>query len=491
MFGRLTAAMRVLVGRPAPARTRAMSLRAAYDAASTNERDAKWWANADALGAKQANNPAIRKRLRERSRYEAANNCYAGGIARTLSDDTVGTGPRLQLLGMDRKDAAILEREFADWCKAVGLADKLRTMRRARVVDGESVATLIVNDALPTAVKLDLRLVEAEQLCQPLTGKFTVNHADGIDYDGAGNPTTYHIMREHPGDSGGMPVWEPIPAKNVIHDFKADRPGQVRGVPELTPALPLFKLLRAYTLATLGAAESIANFAAVAYTDAPGDDGADDVKPLEGIELERNMMTALPRGWKIGQVKPEQPASTFREFKREIVAEIGRIFSMPFIVAAGDSSDSSYASGRMDYECYHRAVNVDRAHMERLILERIFITWVEEAVRIEGYLPQRLRSIRTNWRHQWMWDGWEHVDPAKEANAQATRLASHTTTLADEYAKLGQDWEERLELIAKIKQRQKQLAEQYGITWDPPGQQAQPQAKEDDEEAKSGSKRAA
>ena len=28
-------------------------------------------------------------------------------------------------------------------------------------------------------------------------------------------------------------------------------------------------------------------------------------------------------------------------------------------------------------------------------------------------------------------DGHEHVDPAKEANAQATRLANNTTTLAD------------------------------------------------------------
>jgi capsid protein len=41
------------------------------------------------------------------------------------------------------------------------------------------------------------------------------------------------------------------------------------------------------------------------------------------------------------------------------------------------------------------------------------------------------------------------VDPAKEANAQATRLASHTTTLADEYAKRGQDWETQLRQRAK------------------------------------------
>jgi len=52
------------------------------------------------------------------------------------------------------------------------------------------------------------------------------------------------------------------------------------------------------------------------------------------------------------------------------------------------------------------------------------------------------------------------VDPAKEANAQATRLASHTTTLADEYAKRGQDWE------VQLRQRAKEVAlmSELGLT---------------------------
>ena len=43
----------------------------------------------------------------------------------------------------------------------------------------------------------------------------------------------------------------------------------------------------------------------------------------------------------------------------------------------------------------------------------------------------------------------EHVDPAKEANAQETRLKNHTTTLASEYAKEGKDWETELRQRAK------------------------------------------
>jgi len=64
------------------------------------------------------------------------------------------------------------------------------------------------------------------------------------------------------------------------------------------------------------------------------------------------------------------------------------------------------------------------------------------------------------WPHQWFWDGHEHVDPAKEASAQATRLANHTTTLAHEYARQGRDWEEAL------RQRAKEVAlmQELGLT---------------------------
>jgi capsid protein len=51
----------------------------------------------------------------------------------------------------------------------------------------------------------------------------------------------------------------------------------------------------------------------------------------------------------------------------------------------------------------------------------------------------------------------EHVDPAKEANAQATRLASNTTTLAAEFARQGKDWEVELRQRAKEKKLMAEL----------------------------------
>jgi capsid protein len=121
---------------------------------------------------------------------------------------------------------------------------------------------------------------------------------------------------------------------------------------------------------------------------------------------------------------------------------------MPFNIAAGNSSGYNYASGRLDHQTYFKSIRVEQSHIEAVVLDRILAAWFDEAVLIEGLLPSGLGPI-AEWPHQWFWDGHEHVDPAKEANAQATRLTNHTTTLADEYARRGLDWETQLRQRAK------------------------------------------
>jgi len=91
------------------------------------------------------------------------------------------------------------------------------------------------------------------------------------------------------------------------------------------------------------------------------------------------------------------------------------------------------------------------------VLDRVFKAWLDEAVLIEGYLPQSVRTLDTEFPHQWFWDGMEHVDPAKEATAQETRLRNNTTTLAHEYARQGKDWEAELRQRAREKALMKEL----------------------------------
>jgi len=430
---------------------RLVQVRGRYDAAVTTDGNRRHWANADGLSADAAASPEVRRVLRNRARYEVANNSYARGIVSTLANDVVGTGPRLQMLTSDPDANTRIERAFMQWAKAVGLAAKLRTMRMARAESGEAFALLARNSALPTPVQLDIRIIEADQVATPDLALRDPLAIDGIVFDEFGNPLEYHVLKQHPGDVrwfAGL-KYDRVPAEAMIHYFRADRPGQSRGIPDITPAIPLFAQLRRFTLAVIAAAETAAEFAGVVQTDAPANGEAEDIEPMDTIELEQRMLLTLPGGWKMAQMKAEQPSTTYGEFKREILNEIARCLNMPYNVAAGNSSGYNYASGRLDHQTYFKSNRIEQAHLECMVLDRIFDAWLDEAVLVEGLLPQSMRMTDAPRNHQWFWDGNEHVDPAKEANAQATRLSSRTTSLAREYAKQGLDWEAELRQIAK------------------------------------------
>jgi len=192
---------------------------------------------------------------------------------------------------------------------------------------------------------------------------------------------------------------------------------------------------------------------------------------MDMVEMDRSTWMTMPFGWKISQVKAEQPTTVYGEFKHEVINEISRCLNMPFNIAAGNSSGYDYASGRLDQQAFFKAIRIDQAYLGDMVLDRVLKAWVDEAVLIEGYLPQSLRSLDIDLPHQWFWDGFEHVDPAKEANAQSSRLASHTTTLAAEYAKQGLDWESELRQRA----REVGLIRELGLK----DEQAQPRAPED------------
>ena len=446
-------------------------LQGRYDAAQTTVENARHWAMADGLSADTANSPDIRKRLRDRARYEVANNSYAKGIVLTIANDTVGTGSRLQLLTGDDTANRLIENAFSDWARSVNLAEKLRTMRMAKATDGEAFAALTANPLIDSPVKLDVRLIEADRVAAPL---MSLNHyeygkvlntpaeVDGIRFDAWGNPSVYTVLRRHPGALGACGAGcDYISAANMVHWFRPDRPSQHRGVPEITPALPLFAQLRRYTLAVLGAAETAADFAAVLYTDSPANGEAASVDPMDIVELEKRMATTLPDGWKLGQIKAEQPGTTYSEFKRELLNEIARCLNLPYNIAACNSSGYNYASGRLDHQTYYKSIRVEQTDLGETVLDRIFAAWRREAM-----LTPELSVLRNlpSMPHQWFFDGTEHVDPLKEAKAQASRLASNTTTLAVEYARQGRDWETQLRQRAK----EKQLMEELGLTDSPP-----------------------
>lgn len=448
------------IARPMATLTKVSRVQARYDAAQTTDENKKHWSVVDALGARSENSEGVRKELRDRARYEVANNSIARGMSLTVANDMVGTGPRLQLVGDENKEAARrVEELFAEHCVAIKLADKLRTMRLARFSDGDPFAMFTTNDALPTSVKLDMKVIECDQIADPFGAMTFLDPTigEGIRFDTFGNPVAYYLYNEHPGDAYTFAMagrW--VPARSMIHWFRRERPGQIRGIPEITSALPLFAQLRRYTLSVIAAAESAADFAVLLSTNQIPDTGAEElVADFASQEITRRMMVALPPGYTAAQMKAEQPVTNYAMFKREILTEIARCLDMPYSIAAGDGSDSSYAGGRLEFQTWAMKTRVERSDCELVVLDPLFRAWLEEAVMVPGLLPPGIDIA--NLKHRWFWDQRPHVDPQKEANAFAALLEVNGTTYAEHYAARGQDWEDAFRQRAKEKALMKEL----------------------------------
>jgi len=406
-------------------------LRARYDAAQTTIENEAHWACADALSANASQTPEIRRKLRDRSRYEYANNSFYKGMMLTKSQYLISTGPHLRVTfdsGSAKETDSIAEQVFQrweEWSSKIALIEKLTASSTAETVDGESFMIEVNNRHLPDdEVQLDYRVYEADQVANPFLAMMSPRYVDGITLDGSGYPVSYELLKYHPGEmyfgiggNFGLGNWaKTIPADKVLHLYRVDRPGQTRGIPWITPALPMFAQFRRFTLATLTAAEAAANAAGVIYTDSSAL-MADDIEMPESdtFDLPRGSFPVMPAGWKMEQVEPEHPATTFDMFRRGILSEIARCLSMPLNIAAANSENHNYASGRLDHQIFHKAIQVERKMIEIKLLRRIFAKWYDEALMIPGYLPSGITGMGL--KPTWYWDGMPHVDPQKEADA--------------------------------------------------------------------------
>lgn len=446
-----------------------------FDAADAKDRH---WNRVDALSANAAASPEVRKKLRERARYEIKNNSYGQGIVDTIANECVGPGVRLQFGHKDPEVNNYVEAQFNEWCEEIGFAEKCLLMRKAKLIDGESFALFGTNDALEHCVKLDLALLETEQVAAPYFNiDFEPNYIDGIRINGFGTPISYDVLKYHPGDtfyntSAAFGEYDTVKAHDVIHYYMPNRPRQTRGIPEVTPALPLFGQLRRVTLAVARAFEIAADIAGIIRTTNLNLDPA-STKLYDRVPFFPGMLMTLPEGWTIEQFNSSQPVSTYKMFKDEVICEIIRCLNVPYNVGAGRSDGYNYASGRMDFQTFQRWIAVERkVGLEARVLNRTFRRWRHESILVDPRM-QRISNIESA-PFGWLFDNSRHVDPFKEAQAAVMRVNARLTSRAIEVGSMGYDVEEVFDQI----EREEREMERRGIKPVNPGA---PSPSEDEE----------
>lgn len=415
-----------------------------YDAARSGTDLDNHWAFSDALDPDSSHNRSVRHTLMKRSRYEQGSNGFYDGIINTHANMLVGLGPTLRMLTGSRAFNQLVEREFYKFTQKIQLRRKLWAMAHARTGDGETFALLVNNPAIE-GVQLDLLPIEAEQ-CQSGYDGFEAGRIDGIRYDENNNVIGYDILPHHPGGQSGFLITDPVtvPANQVLHWFKLKRPGAHRGVPDMTSTLNVGATSRRQREATVAAAETAADIAAMLTSGltAAGSDEADPVAPFSSVEFAKRMLMVAPMGWDVKQMKGEHPNAQYADFHRLQVSEQARPISMPYNAAACDSSTYSFASGKLDTLCYRAALDVERADCNELVLDPLFAAWFREWTILAGR-----RDIPPT--HQWDWPTHPVIDAAAEASAIDTKLKNGTLTLRQAHSDAGMDLEDQITIMAE------------------------------------------
>jgi len=426
-------------------------MRGSYDSARSGTDLDGHWIHADAYDADSANSRSVRHSLVRRSRYEAGSNGFYSGIIRTHVNMVVGIGPTLRALTGSTKFNQTIEKAWFEWTQAMQLRRKLWCMGHARSQDGESFGILVTNPGLRHDVTLDVVLIEAEQCQTPYLPYLERGYIDGIRFDEFNNPVTYDILPYHPGASWSYQTVDPIQvsAEQVLHWFKLERPGQHRSVPDLTATLNTGAMGRRFREATVASAETAASISALLHSQLSpaGSDEPVNLQAGSTFEIQRRMLMALPQGWEASQMRAEHPNAEYGDFNRNLISEQARPLSVPYNLAACDSSTYSFASGKLDTLCYRAAINVERQDCNDLVLDPLFAAWFREWT----ILTDRRDQPPT---HQWDWPAHPVIDVEAEGRATDAALRNGTLTLRRAYSDAGMDFEDELQV----------MAEDYGVT---------------------------
>jgi len=266
----------------------------------------------------------------------------------------------------------------------------------------------------------------------------------GVERTATGRPTFYWVNEAPVGCSGIVrDQWRRIAARNVIHEFRRNEPGQIRGIPMMAPVLQAIADLRDYDAEVLEAARLATYFGVILSATGEG------VEPLmvnESVEMERRRIVNAPPGWEPKTINPTQPSTNYVQFRTERQRDIGRPANMPANVVRLDSSNHNFSSARFDAQMYGRANKQWQSLIERRALNRMVRVIEQEAQLLNrvGERPERVRF-------EWVWPPALYLaaDPLKEAKAATERLDNGTSTLSDELGVQGRDLDQHIRQLSR------------------------------------------
>jgi lambda family phage portal protein len=379
------------------------------------------------------------------------NNPHGARIVETLQGNLAGTGivPKCQHPGTAIRN--VLHLNFTAWtdeAAADGNTDLygLQALAvRDMVVHGEA---LFVFTEHPRTLAPQLRRLHPEQLDRSKTLQLdgTRRIVQGVEFDASGRKVAYWIRPSAPGEAlAGLPLFsERFPASEVIHMYRQQFPGQVRGLSWFAPVLLSAHDLAALLDAMLVRAKTAALFVGSIYDPngtAGGFDGTQNGPTLD-TTVEPGAIRVETDGSRLEWNEPPQAGDTMA-FSASMLRMIAAGVGVTYEQLTGDYSQVNYSSARAALLEFRRFCEGVQHHTLVFQLCRpIWQRFIQYQV-LTGVVPaldyQRNRAAYH--AVKWLPPAWAWVDPLKDAQAAIAEMNANLRSRSEIVAERGYDIE--------------------------------------------------
>ncbi len=409
--------------------------------------------------------------LRARARQIVRANPYAANAADSFVANAVGAGIKPSSLVIDHQVKDAIQRAWQAWTEeadADGLTDFYglqALIARALFEAGECFVRFrprLPQDGL--SVPLQLQILEAEML--PLNKTELAANGNqircGIEFDAIGRRVAYYFYRNHPGDStqvGNAGEIVRVPASEVLHIYRPQRPGQIRGVPWIAPALVKLFLLDQYDDAELDRKKVAALFAGFITKTAPEDnllgEGATAADGSSIAGLSPGTMQVLLPGEDIKFSSPADVGGSYEMFQYRALLSVCAALGQPYTNVTGDLKAANYSSIRAGtVEFRRRLGQFQRATLIFQLCRPIWARWLDTAVLSGAIILPDYAANKTAYRAvKWITPKWEWVDPLKDRQAEQIAQEMGWKAPSDIIEAEGNDVDETYQRIAQDQRR--------------------------------------
>lgn len=432
----------------------------------------------------------------------ARNDPHANAGITRLVDMLVGPGlrvaprPMARALGLDTSkaaDRAIIKdlaqalksewhlfahdpRHFNDAQRRFGLNTQLRLMSRTWQRRGEATAFLKWRPDDNARYATCIRVVDPDRLCNPYGQPDGPRLRGGVEYTADGEPVAYWLRNAHPADwfkYAEILKWTKIARQTVdgrpifIHGMEPDREDQSRAMTPFASLMSRLHMIGKFADTELANATINALFAAFVKSDMPIADAAASFSPagmtwadkreafyqrnpafLNGVRI-----PFLPPGDEIKINSSPRQTTAFPHFQTAFLQSIAASLGISYEQLSMDWSKVNYSSARAALNEVWRHIQSKFAVFVEQIVSPIYYAVMEEAfdrgyVKVPPGCPDFWEMPAAYLSARWIGPGRGYVDPVKEVQGATMRMSSLVSTLEDECAESGKDWEDVLDQAA-------------------------------------------